>query len=291
MFQISLLINRIFNKVKLNIKKIQTRPFKIEKLHSSESHIGSNGRYFSCIAEIIKNKKEFSTFKTNPIYQVVLEHVNKQQGLKYVNFIKSSKFGKLILKNISVFKINDSIGGPKLFNYSEIGKISPTTLRYVATLVDIHNIFGRKYFHNILEVGVGYGGQFLCFDRFFKIKKYYLFDHYTVCDLIKKYLRCFKINTKYKILTIEKNFFISSVDIFISNHAFSELPKILQKEYLYKYIKKSKNGYMVMNSGKKNSMFKNNHLSLTELKKHIPKLKTKKYIINIPGIYIIYWKK
>lgn len=284
------MINRIFNKINLIIKKILTKPFKIEKLHLSESHIVSNGRYFSYVSEIIKNKKKFSTFKTNPIYQVVLEHVSKQEGLKYINVIKSSKFGRLILKNISVFKINDSIGSPKVFNYREIGKISPTTLRYVATLVDIYNIFGRKSFHNIIELGAGYGGQFLCFDKVFKIKKYYIFDYYIICDLIKKYLKAFKINTQYKTLTIEKKFFISSVDFFLSNHAFSELPKTLQKEYLYKYIKKSKNGYMVMNSGKKNSVFKKNHLSLIELKEHIPKLKTKKYIINIPGIYIIYWK-
>ena len=207
-------ITFIINKINLFIKKFITKPFKVERLHLSESHIVSEGRYFSCVAEIIKNKKKFSTFKINPVYQVVLEHVGKEEGLNYINFIKQSKFGRLILKNISIFKINDSVGSPKVFNYNETEKISPTTLRYVATLVDIHNIFGRKSFYNIVELGAGYGGQFLCFDKVFKIKKYYFFDYYIVCDLIKKYLKCFKINTKYKTLTIEKNFFIASVDFF-----------------------------------------------------------------------------
>ena len=76
----------------------------------------------------------------------------------------------------------------------------------------------------------------------------------------------------------------------MSNYAFSELPKILQKKYLLKYIKKSKNGYMVMNSGKKESSFKENHYSLSELKEYLPKFKIKKDISNVPGNYIIYWK-
>jgi len=284
------MINKIFNKIQLLVLKIQTKKFNVRNIHLSESHIVSSGRYFSCVAQIIKSNKNFFNFKINPIYNVVLEHVGKKEGLNYINFIKKSKFGRLILKNISIFKINDSVGNPKLYNYSDIEKISPTTLRYVATLVDIYNIFGRKSFYNILELGAGYGGQFLCFDQVFKIKKYYLFDYFIVCDLIKKYLKCFKINTEYKTLTVEKNFFISRIDFFLSNYAFSELPKILQKKYLYKYIKKSKNGYMVMNSGKKESSFNENHYSLAELKEYLPKFKIKKDISNVPGNYIIYWK-
>ena len=62
--------------------------------------------------------------------------------------------------------------------------------------------------------------------------------------------------------------------------------------YINKYIKNSKNGYMIMNSGKKNSMFKKNHLSLSELKKYLPKFKIKsEFINNNFNNYIIYWKQ
>lgn len=170
--------------------------------------------------------------------------------------------------------------------------ISPSTLRYLATMVDIYNTFGRKNFLNIVEVGVGYGGQYLCMDHIFKIKKYFLFDHHIVNKLVKRYLSLFNLKSKYEILKIEDNKKINNIDLFLSNHAFSELNSNLQRLYINNYIKNSKNGYMIMNSGKENSIFNQNHLKLSELKKCLPKFKIKKEFIDQNfNNYIIYWKQ
>ena len=84
----------------------------------------------------------------------------------------------------------------------------------------------------------------------------------------------------------------NNIDLFLSNHAFSELNINLQRIYINKYIKNSKNGYMIMNSGRINSIFNQNHLTLTELKKYLPKFKIKKEFIDQKfNNYIIYWKQ
>jgi len=286
------MINYLIEKFFVYTDRIFLKKHKVKELHSSESMKVSKGYYLSSIKKILRNKKKFKKFKNNKTYQIVLEHVSKDEGRKYLDYMKKCKFGKYLIKNINLNKINDRYGEPKKFFYSEVGMISPSTLRYLATMVDIYNTFGRKNFLKIVEVGVGYGGQYLCMDNVFKIKKYFLFDHNIVNKLVKKYLDLFNINSKYEILSIEDEKKINNIDLFLSNHAFSELNINLQRIYINKYIKNSKNGYMIMNSGKKNSLFNQNHLNLTELKKYLPKFKIKKEFIDQNfNNYIIYWKQ
>ena len=83
-------------------------------------------------------------------------------------------------------------------------------------------------------------------------------------------------------------------DLVISNYAFSELPSELQRIYLRKVIKLSKRGYLTMNSGKKNSIFQGDFLSLDQIKKEMPFIKindeTPKDFVH-KGNYVISWEK
>ena len=286
------MINYIKNKFFIYLDRIFLNKTQVTDLHYSESMKVSKNYYLSTIIKILRDKKKFNEFKNNKTYQIVLEHVSKSEGRKYLNYLKKKKVGKYFIKNINFYKKNDKFGKPTKFYYSEVGMISPSTLRYLATMVDIYYTFDRKNFLKIVEVGAGYGGQYICLDIFFKIKNYFLFDHYLVNKLIKRYLNLFNLKSKYEILSIEEKKNIYNIDLFLSNHAFSELNRDLQMMYINKYIKNSKNGYMIMNSGKKNSMFKKNHLSLSELKKYLPKFKIKsEFINNNFNNYIIYWKQ
>jgi hypothetical protein len=110
----------------------------------------------------------------------------------------------------------------------------------------------------------------LILDKILKFKQYDLFDLPPVLNLTSKYLESHILNNTYKTTTLNQHLNNTKYDLVISNYGFSELPKILQIKYIEKVIQKSKRGYLTMNSGKKNSAFKNNHLSLDDLEKLLP---------------------
>ena len=242
-----------------------------------------NGEYISFVKKALKNDYYFNNFKRNPIYQFHLEHVTYKQGLEYLDIIITKNLN--ILNKIDKFIINDKTGNPINFYYKDLNKkISPTTLRYIKVASDLEYYFGNK-FDNIVEIGCGYGGQYLVLDQIFKIQNYYsMFDLDDVNSLIKKNLEQFNTLSKYDLFNNVKK--IDKIDLLISNYAFSELPKKLQIKYLEDVVSKSTHGYMTMNSGldsnsdfnnflskKNNIIFHNdfeNHLHYSDIKKYIP---------------------
>ena len=257
------------------------------KIYVTEPSIRSwsdDGYYPKIIKEILYNEKKFKNFKRNTKYRLILEHTNYEFGKKYLEIIR--KENPDFLSKIEKFKINDLIGNPIKFNYNEIKKISPSTIRYIKVASDIKKIFGNIS-GNFAEIGAGYGGQYLILDKIFDINSYNIFDLNDVNKLIEKYLEHYLTNSYYQTSTI--NQFDGSVkfDFLISNYAFSELNKKVQIKYLQKIIQKSKKGYMTMNSG----MFSNKDcLSIEEIKTYLPDIKIldenpKTY----DGNYIIIW--
>jgi len=77
----------------------------------------------------------------------------------------------------------------------------------------------------------------------------------------------------------------------ISNYAFSELPLELQKIYIEKVIRKSKRGYLIMNSGMNNfSGRSDGKLHLAELRTLLPVFEILDEIPNTgPDNYVIVW--
>ena len=61
--------------------------------------------------------KELSTFKSNPIYTYVLEHVSQEQGQQYYNLIKK-EFNTPDIIILEFCNLNDRIGNPNQFEYS-----------------------------------------------------------------------------------------------------------------------------------------------------------------------------
>lgn len=199
--------------------------------------------YINACVEASLNNDSFNNFKSDSRYQLILEHVNYEQGLSYLNEIKKNKE---IYNHLHLFCINDSIGNASTYKYEEY-YISPSTLRYVKVLCDLYNLFGDLSNSNICEIGCGYGGQCKILDLFYNIQSYTLVDLQEVNALSNKYLNTIGIKTDISHLSHpikpDKNY-----DLVISNYAFSELPIHIQENYLDSIITKSTSGYITFNN-------------------------------------------
>lgn len=244
-----------------------------------------NGRYVSFVERAVSDYNVFLKFKQHPDYTEILEHVSEDQGRQFLEIIK--KQTPRFFENINIFKINDLIGTPTICNYDGL-QISPSTLRYVKVASDIATYFGKNIGENIVEIGTGYGGQCLILDKIFEIKKYNLFDLEPVLNLNKKYLESFCLNGSYKTSTLNQCIGDESYDLVISNYAFSELPKHIQKKYIEKVLSKSAKGYLTMNTGMISGQ--NTFLSVDELKELLPPFQILEETPNtFYGNYVIVW--
>lgn len=266
------------------------RRIKIKSLFSnSENQSDSQATFYqNSIEKILHNEKAFKNFRRIFDYREILEHVDYKLGMKYLERIQT--LNPEILKDFGPFKENDHQGNPRIFKFPLIGKTSPTTLRYVSVSAEIQKIFKKENFDTITEIGGGYGGQALIFDKTLRFQNYNIFDLPEVQKLIKRYLSFFKV-TGISFPDLYTTHFIAS-DLVISNYAFSELPKDLQVLYLERVLKHAKNGYMQMNSGGSNLTGRSvGKLSIEEIRSAIPQIEILDEIpMTGPDNYLIIWK-
>jgi hypothetical protein len=247
-----------------------------------------NGAYVAFVERAVRDYATFETFKAHPAYQAILEHVTKEQGAGYLDEI--ARLAPDLIDRIEEFKANDRIGGGTVHDYPRVGRIGPTTLRYVKVAADLRRHFGPTPGHAIAEIGVGYGGQMLVFDRLFAYGSYDLFDLPPVLALASKYLESHLLKGAYTTSTLNRCRGDAVYDLAISNYAFSELPAGLQRRYAEKILAKARRGYLTMNSGRPDSAFPHNHLSMDELRALLPPFEV---FDEVPSTaannYIIVW--
>jgi len=240
--------------------------------------------YKNVCLEASKNEEAFSKFKQNSEYTTILEHTSKEYGQKYIDFILKTG---LDLSKINKFKENDEQGNPTKVEYLDpFGLISPSTLRYVKVLSELESIFGSLANKKIVEIGVGYGGQSKLIMDYFNIDEYNFVDLPEVLGLTKKYLEKYGYkNLNYYTYDSlpEKNY-----DIVISNYAFTECNKGIQKIYLEKIINKSKSGYITGNQI--GHHFNVDMMNREEIKNAIPNSKLIAEVpLTHPNNYILTW--
>jgi putative sugar O-methyltransferase len=190
-----------------------------------------------------EDNEVFNSFKRNKDYRKVLEHVSEKQGQAYLKIIK--KEGKNLLRFFEKFKENDIYGSPIKYTY-DVGRFSPTTLRYVKVLCDLKNIFGDLSAFKIIEIGGGYGGQCKIISDAFGFKSYTIVDLMEVLLLVNKYLERLKVKN-FNCVTQDQLSDKTKYDLIISNYAFSECVKRVQDEYINKILNKTKRGYITYN--------------------------------------------
>jgi len=201
-------------------------------------------KYKDVCIKVITDENVFKNFKNNSEYNKILEHVNFENGYKYLNRILETGYDTESI--LLMCKINDSIGNPTKFQYPELlDEVSPSSLRYLKTYLDLKTIYKNLQNLNITEIGGGYGGQFLfIFLHNGKTFNYNIFDLREVSALQNKYIKKF---TKFPVKLYSKIEEVHS-DLVISNYAFSEINREVQEEYYDKVIKNAKHGYMIFNN-------------------------------------------
>lgn len=190
--------------------------------------------FVSLCRQAFQEEEIFKNFKNSPVYRKILEHANKIQGQEHYD-IALRQYPELE-NYFHKFKKNDSIGSPIVEDY-DFGVFSPTTLQYIKVLSDLLKEFGEKKLSNIniLEIGVGYGGQSCIIRDYLDVNNYTFVDLPEPIALTKKYVESYGyLNNKFinhsdDIVEILKK---DSYDLVVSNYAFSELYKPLQKEYI-----------------------------------------------------------
>ena len=152
--------------------------------------------------------------------------------------------------------------------------------------------FDMKSIETVGEIGCGFGGQFIAITRKFEVKEYHFYDLGTVQQIIKFYISHFSFNSKIVFPDIHA-VTPKSFDLVISNYAFSELPKLVQMDYINKILLNSRRGYMIMNSGDSNLTARSGgKMSLSEIQALLPWTKILREIpLTGPDNYVIYWDR
>lgn len=195
--------------------------------------------YNQLCATALVDEKVYQNFRRDPVCVTVVDGCWESIGRDCVHILQDAYpylFERLY--------INDTIGNPVTFYYDEIGmKLSPTTLRFGKTAVDITTFFDCNG-KDIVEIGVGYGSLCKVIHDLSKPKSYTLIDYPEVQNLSKKYLKTFGITP---LLRDMNSLELKHYDLVISNFAFSEMGKAWQSLYLNSIIDYVKQGYMVCN--------------------------------------------
>lgn len=218
--------------------------------------------YIQSCKDFVLNDSSFDNFKRDSRYTPVLEHVSEEESLLYISEMKSKE---LITDSVlNSVKENDKYGSPNLINYDQFGLLSPSTIRYVKSSLDILNYFGvDSNYKSILEIGGGYGGLCKVFTSFVDFTKYSLIDLPEPSKLSKKYLDHFDdIKNKIKYISTENIRVVKNIDLVISNYSFSECTEKYQKLYYEKIIKNCKKFYMIYNNFTENNINVDDFISL-----------------------------
>lgn len=237
----------MINILKRSVSKIIStyKDIKYNKnLHRLSTSLSDNQLYTEFCAKASFDSNLFKNFRQNEIYCQVLEHVTKYEGQLYLNEIFSTKAE--LMQLTESFRLNDQWGNPRMYKYEGVGKISPTTLRYVKVLGDLLNLFDNLHKFDICEIGVGYGGQCRIVDSVSKPKTYTLVDIKSALMLTQRYLDNYILHSKLKYKTMNE-LSPKGYDLVISNYAFTEMPRDIQDVYLTKIIINSKRGYITYN--------------------------------------------
>jgi hypothetical protein len=187
----------------------------------------------------------FTHFRRNHNYTPILEHTSYDLGKGYIEWLMQNNFD---VTKIDKLKLNDAQGGAILEQYDEpFGQICPSTLRYTKVMHELELMFGSLDNKNIIEIGVGYGGQCKIINDCYKPSSYTLVDLPEVTALSQRYLKDSNYNN-VKYYTQDQLPTDIEYDLVISNYAFSECERSIQMGYVNDVLKKSKNGYITFNT-------------------------------------------
>ena len=209
--------------------------------------------YCDYVHTIVRNN-DVTTFKRNPRYTMMLEHVSPKLGEQYLDSIV--RLHGLSREDILSFcRKNDSIGSPVLHSIGGM-QVSPSSLRYVrhALLALNHCIRIGNLSPSIVELGCGYGGLALAIDHYapkfgINVASYTMIDLDAPISLQKLYMS--KQSCSFPLQFESASTYGSGVsgddNFLISNYCFSEVAHDIQQKYLDTLFPKCANGFILWN--------------------------------------------
>jgi len=254
--------------VVFNIDRLQTKIIGLLKskiIHIKNSH-SSNRPYTDFVLKAATDPSTYSIFRRHHKYTEILEHTDKSEAKKNLQIVFDN-YGLKSNEIIDLIKPLQEIGSPKKVLIDELRiPVSALALSYLKKALDVKEQMQDKKIKTFVEIGCGYGGQAVILNQLIKIEKYIFIDLWQVNLLIRKFIEDCSFDTNYMVSTLgelDDNFL--EFDFVMSNYAFSEMPKKLQIQFFNKIISKSKNGYMIMNSGIEGKFSEIDNLSQKEL--------------------------
>lgn len=210
-------------------------------MENNQTSISDNDEYRNCCKAIANDENLFKVFKQNPIYTKILEHATPAQAEQCIPLILKSGIHP---NSLQTLRENDEQGSPTLEDYSneDFNGISPSTIRYIKVLADLIEIYSSLDNYNIIEIGVGYGGQCKVINDYFNVDTYELVDLEEPLELALKYLSKYDYSGVSSWDGKDKEY-----DLVISNYAITECDRSVQQFYIDKIIKNSKHGYITCN--------------------------------------------
>jgi len=201
--------------------------------------------------EFIKYEDKWATFKVAKTYNGIVGNDSqpKETGQRFLDAIKH--YFPYILNKIEVFKRNDEVGGPFIYEYDDGTIISPGTLAYMYVVGDLEKYFGKlSPITRIVEIGPGYGG--LCVTTLLHqlISTYAIIDLPDSLKVVNKYLSHFPDLLENTYVDLYNTNGIPTgvpYDIAISSYCLTELDDVGVNFYVDNIIKNCNGCYIESN--------------------------------------------
>ena len=219
--------------------------------------------YLDACKAAASSDDNFSKFRTNKAYGVILEGGAKETGEAVIRRFRKLGAFNWLLNNLSDIKENDLYGGPKIYDFKHIpGTISSSSLQYALDAFNISNLLEKNNDAiRIVEVGAGFGGQARILCKLMNVKSYTIIDHPEACLLTEKYLQKYPecegkihfVDASNVDSFVEEN---PKIDLFVASASVAELSPERQNFYFNKLISKSSSSYLVYNTLHKPANFR-----------------------------------
>jgi hypothetical protein len=240
---------RILREYWLNKKKEWSLPSS-KKVNLSSTSASDSHPYNNICDAAYLNEYEFSNFKSEVNYKSILEHTGYNHGRRYLKVLtqRGMKLPKEFLSTHS------SLGNPETFSFPELGRISPSLLRYLKVASDFDLHFPNWRGQELVEIGVGYGGQLAVLKELGHEGKYIGIDLKSAARLASKYVSSFGKYSQFSFNASDGGQQNLQGHHFISNYAFSELRPEVQEQYFDNFVKYSASGYVTWNDFSEKSL-------------------------------------
>lgn len=201
--------------------------------------------YRQVLAEQATRSPEDWTFKANPAYRAILEHVSPAQGEGYIDVLAEHPRWSQIRRIVAeTALLNDSFGMPVKADFDRLGvTCSPTNLRYAVQAVAIRDHAESLGLDrvNFVELGGGYGGLALFMARLapWLVASYTIIDVSEATDIQKAFAAAVGVPVRHSL--------VESDSYLISAYGFSEFSPEMRTFYQETLLPNCRHGYLVWN--------------------------------------------